>query len=215
MKHLAIIADGNRRWARNNGFPLKLGYSQGLVAIERSCEWAIENNVQYLSFYCFSTENWQRSEEEVNTLFDLADLYFGEKTWWYIKKNIRVVFAGRRDRFSLSFKEKIQNIEQATKAGSALTLIIYADYGGRDEVARAIASGATTEEQISRELAKISPEPDVILRTGGEKRLSNFMLWQAAYAELFFLDVLFPDLTSKVLDLVKSDYNNRKRNFGK
>ena len=215
MKHLAVIADGNRRWARQHNLPVELGYQQGLNVIERTCEWAIENEVAFLSFYCFSTENWQRPQEEIDAIFQLADTYFGYQVPWYVERKIRVIFAGRRDRFKESFVEKIKKAEKATECGNRLTLIIYVDYGGRDEIVRAIANGACTEQEINTALTVFSPNPDAILRTGGDKRLSNFMLWQAAYAELFFLDAHFQELDYNLLDEVKKDYKKRKRNFGK
>lgn len=215
MRHLAIIADGNRRWARQNNLPIEFGYQQGLNTIERVCEWAIEHEIAFLSFYCFSTENWKRPQKEIDMIFKLADSYFGHQVPWYIERKIRVVFAGRRDRFEDSFTEKIEKAEEATKNGDKLTLIIYIDYGGRDEIIRAVSGGARTESEIDVALTTLSPYPDVILRAGGEKRLSNFMLWQAAYAELFFLDVYFPQLDYSHLNEVEKDYKKRKRNFGR
>ena len=215
MRHLAIIADGNRRWARQNNLPIELGYQQGLNTIERVCEWAIEHQIAFLSFYCFSTENWKRPQKEIDMIFKLADSYFGYQVPWYVERKIRVVFAGRRDRFENSFTEKMEKAEEATKNGDKLTLIIYIDYGGRDEIIRAVSSGARTELEIDVALTALSPCPDVILRTGGEKRLSNFMLWQAAYAELFFLEVYFPELDYSYLNQVEEDYKKRKRNFGR
>ena len=215
MRHLAIIADGNRRWARQNNLPIELGYQQGLNTIERICEWAIEHQIAFLSFYCFSTENWKRPQKEIDMIFKLADSYFGYQVSWYVERKIRVVFAGRRDRFENSFTEKMEKAEEATKNGDKLTLIIYIDYGGRDEIIRAVSSGARTELEIDVALTALSPCPDVILRTGGEKRLSNFMLWQAAYAELFFLEVYFPELDYSYLNQVEEDYKKRKRNFGR
>lgn len=215
MNHLAIIADGNRRWAAQHGLPFEFGYQQGLTVIERTCDWAIQNNVKFLSFYCFSTENWSRPQEQVDSLFQLADNYFGNNVSWYVQRGIKVQFAGRRDRLKQSTTEKISHIEEATEKGEKLCLVIYIDYGGRDEIVRAIEAGARSELDIDQVLAKTAPYPDMILRTGGEKRLSNFMLWQAAYAELCFLDSYFPELDCKILDQVKEEYQSRKRNFGK
>ena len=215
MKHLAIIADGNRRWATQNNLPIELGYSQGLLAIERICEWGLKNNIGFLTFYCFSTENWGRKQEEIDIIFKLAQSYFEEKVYWYIEHNIRVLFSGRRERFCYDFIKEMETVEESTSKCDHLTLVICIDYGGRDEIIRAITAGAKTEEQITIELTKMAPCPDVILRTGGEYRLSNFMLWQAAYAELFFIKDFFPELTGKKLDTILTEYQQRNRNFGR
>ena len=215
MKHLAIIADGNRRWAQQNNLAIELGYAQGLVVIERTCEWALDNDIQYLSFYCFSTENWRRSNKEVNMLFDIAEEYFSTHINWYVERNIKVKFIGRRDRLRKGISTMIEKTELETAECKDLILCIYIDYGGRDEIVRAIEKGARTEEQLSAILTEAAPYPDAILRTGGEKRLSNFMLWQAAYAELIFIEDFFPSLSRKKLESILEEYKGRKRNFGK
>ena len=215
MKHLAIIADGNRRWAQQNNLAIELGYVQGLVVIERTCEWALDNYIQYLSFYCFSTENWRRSNKEVNMLFDIAEEYFSTHINWYVERNIKVKFIGRRDRLRKDISTMIEKTELETAECKDLILCIYIDYGGRDEIVRAIEKGARTEEQLSTVLTEVAPYPDAILRTGGEKRLSNFLLWQAAYAELIFIEDFFPSLSRKKLESILEEYKGRKRNFGK
>lgn len=214
LKHLAIIADGNRRWANANGLPINMGYVQGLTIIENCCDWAIKNTIPYITVYCFSTENWNRPKNEVDLLMDLARWYFEDRREWYVSANIKVRFSGRRDRFDDDFLNKIIKMEEATSCCTSLTLTICVDYGGRDEIARAVASGAKTEEEISAIISNNTPDPDVILRTGGEQRLSNFLLWQSAYAELFFSQVLFPALEYEDLDAVLCEYKCRKRNYG-
>lgn len=215
MKHLAIIADGNRRWAVENGLPKEAGHAQGLVAIERICEWAIENHIPYLTFYCFSTENWGRAQSEVDHIMDLARFYFADRHDWYVDMGIHVRFSGRRDRLAQDIVDKCDVLERDTANGSALTLTICSDYGGRDEIARAVQSGARTEDEITLALTSEIPEPDLILRTGGRHRLSNFMLWQAAYAELYFSETLFPDLGTDELNHILDSYEHTIRNFGK
>lgn len=215
MEHLAIIADGNRRWAKENNLPKATGYSQGLMVIENCCDWAIENNIKFLTIFCLSTENLKRTKEEIDLLMSLAHQYFDEQGDWYINKKIRVCFSGRKDRIDKELIRKSEILEQATKQGDALTLIICFDYGGRDEIVRAIASGAKTEEEISSFLTQKAPEPDVILRTGGQLRLSNFLIWQGAYSELFFLETYFPDLKNNDLTNLKVEYSTRKRNYGR
>lgn len=217
IKHIAIIADGNRRWAKEHNLPIHTGYAQGLVAIENCCEWAILKNIKYLTIYCFSTENWNRPEKEINILLELARQYFNEKLDWYIKSQIKVNFVGRKDRLAKASPElfkKLLEVAEKTSSASMLELNICIDYGGRDEIVRAVASGAKTEEQISAHLDIKAPDPDIIARTGGEMRLSNFLLWQAAYAELIFTPVYFPALNAETLDLFISEYSHRKRNFG-
>lgn len=146
---------------------------------------------------------------------ELARGYCSEKKQWYINMGIRVRFSGRRDRLSHDLVAGMESLEFATSKGSALDLMICVDYGGRDEIARAIDAGARTEAEITAAILVGRPEPDVILRTGGEQRLSNFFLWQAAYAELFFSDTLFPDLEWDELSDIEKMFRNRKRNFGR
>lgn len=215
MKHIALIADGNRRWAKENGLPWETGYLQGLTAIERCCDWAIDRNIEYLTIYCFSTENWGRPENEVNQLMDFARWYFSEKLDWYIASDICVKFAGRKDRLPADLIEKLGKVEKATENCKKLQLTICVDYGGRNEMVRAIASGARTEEEIAGALDVKAPDPDMIVRTGGEMRLSNFLLWQSAYAELLFVKDYFPALDYSMLDTFLNEFMNRKRNFGR
>lgn len=215
MRHLAIIADGNRRWATQNNLPAQLGYAQGLVCIECICEWAIHQGIPYITFYVFSTENWNRAEHEVDNLMGLARDYFVSASPWYIARNIRVQFSGRRDRMPLDIVDSMRSLENATALGTNLTLTICADYGGRDEIVRAVAAGATTDDEISKMLRRTFPDPDVILRTGGNHRLSNFLLWQSAYAELMFTDTLFPDLDADELNQLLKNFNCIQRNFGR
>ncbi len=214
MRHLAIICDGNRRWARANGLPPEAGHAQGLTAIERCCGWAIERGVYYLTVFCFSTENWRRSVGEVDAIMDLAREYFARQKGWYVQRGIRVRFRGRRDRVAGNLVEAMADMEAATAECETLMLNICVDYGGRDEIARAVEAGARTEEELDAALMW-APEPDVILRTGGQKRLSGFLLWQGAYSELVFSKVMFPALEAKELDRVAAEFERRTRNFGR
>lgn len=214
MRHLAIIADGNRRWAASQNLPKEAGHAQGLNVIEHCCEWAISRGVKMLTFYCFSTENWGRESGEVDQIMDLARWYFRERREWFVTRGIRVRFAGRRDRLAKDLVEDMETMEEETKQGDALTLTICADYGGRDAITRAVQHGARTEQELDVALTGEVPTPDAILRTGGEMRLSNFLLWQAAYAELFFSRTFFPALEDAELDEVLNEYGERKRNYG-
>mgnify|MGYP004566704765 FL=1 len=214
MRHLAIIADGNRRWAASQNLPKEAGHAQGLNVIEHCCEWAISRGVKMLTFYCFSTENWGRESGEVDQIMDLARWYFRERREWFVTRGIRVRFAGRRDRLAKDLVEDMETMEEETKQGDALTLTICADYGGRDAITRAVQHGARTEQELDVALTGEVPTPDAILRTGGEMRLSNFLLWQAAYAELFFSRTFFPALEDAELDEVLNEHGERKRNYG-
>lgn len=215
LTHLAIICDGNRRWAKANGLPPEAGHAQGLTAIERCCEWAVERGVPYLTMFCFSTENWGRAQAEVDHIMGLARWYFDQRRDWYIARGIQVRFAGRRDRLAEDIVASMTVMERDTAGGEALTLTICCDYGGRDEIARAVQAGARTEDEITAALTAGAPEPDAILRTGGEMRLSNFLLWQGAYAELFFTKTMFPGLEAAELDGVLEEFQRQKRNFGR
>ena len=146
---------------------------------------------------------------------ELANQYFDDKREWYFAKGIKVNFMGRRDRLPQEFVKKMGLLEAKTKDCQNLSLTICVDYGGRDEIARIIAMGAKTEQEINKIIFENTPAPDAIYRTGGERRLSNFMLWQAAYSELFFNETLFPELDSFELDRILKEYRDRKRNFGK
>ena len=215
MKHLAIIADGNRRWAASQNLPKEAGHAQGLNVIERCCEWAISRDVKMLTVYCFSTENWGRESGEVDQIMDLARWYFRERREWFVIRGIRVRFAGRRDRLAADLVKSMSVMEEETSGCNTLTLTICADYGGHDAIARAVQGGARTVRELDEALTAEIPTPDAILRTGGEMRLSNFLLWQAAYAELFFSSTFFPALEDTELDAVLDEYADRKRNFGK
>jgi undecaprenyl diphosphate synthase len=214
LTHLAIIADGNRRWAKSHGLPMLTGYMKGAATIESCCEWAIENAVQHLTVFCFSTENWSRPKNEVDLLMNIAYDYLISKRKWYVDKDIRVRFLGRRDRFNQDFINVINHMESSTGNCKSLTLTLCIDYGGRDEIARAIAAGAKTEEEITNMLCRELPEPDLIIRTGGFQRLSNFLLWQSAYSELYFTDTLFPALSAYEFQHAINRYYCTKRNFG-
>lgn len=215
MKHLAIIADGNRRWAKREGLPTEFGYVQGLVAIENLCMSAIEREIEYLSVFCFSTENWRRTAAEVDYLMGLARDYFLDKKQWYHDRGIKVVFRGKKDRMPPDVVESMLDVEQYTASCDRLTLHIMADYGGRQDIVEAVKNGAKTEEEITRYFLDLAPEPEAIVRTGGHRRLSNFMLWQAAYSELFFINTLFPDFGERELDEILNEYASVVINHGK
>lgn len=214
LNHLAIIADGNRRWAKKNNLPKAVGYQQALITVENCCEWAISKNIKYLTIFAFSSENWNRTAEDIDAFMTVGENYFLRESW-YLNKNIKIQFIGRKDKIKKEIIKNCYNLEEKSKNNTALTLNICLDYGGKYEIEQAIAAGAKTVKEIDNYFNQQNPEPDVILRTGGEKRLSNFLLWQSAYSELFFLDTLFPDLKEEEFNQIYEDFFKRNRTFGK
>lgn len=214
IKHIAIIPDGNRHWARANNLPNVAGYPQALTVIERCCYWAIENNISYLSFYCYSTENFERRpRDEYENFIKLFTEYYDNKLDFYVNSGIKVHFNGRKDRLPENIFEICDKVEQTTINGTNLTLIFCIDYGGRNEIVEAIAAGATTEQEINAYMNRIFPDPDIVIRTNNIRRVSNFMLWQISYSELFFLEPYFPDLTMEDLDAVIEEFNNKRERY--
>ena len=194
LKHVAVIADGNGRWAKRRGLNRSDGHEQGLHKVEDLIHWCVDLKIPVLSVYCFSWENWSRPKEEVDRLFLLANNYF-DRWREFLENNIRVVISGTNRRVPEDSLEKMQIIQKETKRCDGLTLNLCCNYSGRMEIVDAIANGARTEDEITRKLYHNLPEPDLIIRTGGFQRLSNFLLWQSAYSELYFTDTLFPDLS--------------------
>jgi len=218
---VGIIMDGNRRWARENNMSSEEGHLEGykaLVALLRDyAKLRDEYGVHHYIFYAFSSENWNRAEDEVSGLMKLFKkaLTEIEKETARIDESPAIRFIGDRSRFEASMQEEMKNIEERTKDNKG-TVALALSYGGRDEIVRAIKKNPeATEEGISSALDTAGiPDPDIIIRTGGEKRLSNFLLWQAAYSEFFFVDAYWPDFTSDTLiDCIK-EYNTRERRHG-
>lgn len=222
-RHVAIIMDGNGRWAQKWRLPRLLGHRKGVKTLEEAIENADAAGIKYLSVYAFSTENWKRSELEVKGLMFLFDRYIKKKVPPLKARHGRIRFAGRRDRFSASLLRTIEEAEQATINETGLQLIICVDYGGRQEIVDAvkkiIASGTSpdsvTEKMISEHMYLPDvPEPDLIIRTSGEERLSNFWLWTGAYSEFFFTDTLWPDFSKNDLEAALASYAGRQRRIG-
>lgn len=194
LTHVAVIADGNGRWAERRGLERSAGHEQGLNKVEDMMHWCVDMSIPVLSVYCFSWENWNRPKEEVDDLFALANQYF-ERYREFAENNIRVVISGTRERVPEESIEKMERIQRETAHCDGLTLNLCCNYSGRMEIVDAVAKGARTEEEITAALYQNLPEPDLIIRTGGFQRLSNFLLWQSAYAELYFTETLFPDFS--------------------
>ena len=216
--HIAIIMDGNGRWAKGKGLARLHGHKRGLEVAERIIDHSLSVGVKYLSLFVFSTENWKRPEREVSHLFSLADRYLShfEK---FCKDKVRVVVSGEREGLPDSLVKKIDYIERQTCNFDAICVNLCLNYGGQREIVEAVKKlnrqgKEITVEGILNNLYQPIPEPDIILRTGGQKRLSNYLLFQSAYSELFFTDTLWPDFTTQEYDAILAEYQSRTRNFG-
>ena len=227
LNHLAVIMDGNGRWAEQRGMPRWKGHEMGLQAVRRLTESACRRNIPVVSLFAFSSENWKRPEPEVRILFELFHYYLRHEREYLMQNGIRVSAFGRRDRIPETVLEALLETEALTKDCRRLHLRIALDYGARYEIAEAarrLAGEAVrrnflpeqiTEEWFSRSLSSEHLEdPDLIIRTAGEQRLSNFLLWQAAYAELYFCPKLWPDFDDSDLEAILSDFRARTRKFG-
>lgn len=213
LNHVAVIADGNGRWATMRNLPRSTGHEQGLYKIEDLMHWCVDLGIPVLSVYVFSLENWKRPKEEVDALGQLAEQYF-DRYQEFAENNIKVVISGVEDNFAQSTLEKIECIQRETAHCTGLILNLCANYSGRREIVDAIAKGARTEEEITVALYHQLPEPDLIIRTGGFQRLSNFLMWQSAYSELYFTETLFPDFSLGEFKHAIQKYLNTKRKFG-
>ncbi len=227
--HVAIIMDGNGRWAKRRGLPRVAGHKTGLESARVIIETAVEYGIDILTLFAFSTENWQRSSEEVHYLLEnLLVLAFENELEQLHKNNVQLLFVGDLDRLGSKLGEKLRIARELTASNSGLKLIIALSYSGKWDITQAMAKIANkvaraelgardiTEQVIAEYLSCASiPDPDLLIRTSGEQRLSNFMLWQLAYAELYFTDVLWPDFRRKEFISALELYKTRDRRFGK
>jgi undecaprenyl diphosphate synthase len=224
---VAIIMDGNGRWAEKRGMPRWKGHEAGIEAVRRAVRSAGEHGVSMLTLFAFSSENWKRPAREVHILFSLFRRYLEETRRELIDNGIRLSAIGRRDRLSASVRDALSATESATSTGDRLHLRLAIDYGARDEIARAarslaeaVARGSLHPEQIDEALLvrtlapEGAPDPDLIIRTAGERRLSNFLLWQSAYAEFHFSSTLWPDFAEADFEAALSDFQSRVRKYG-
>ena len=227
-QHVAIILDGNGRWAKKRMLPRNMGHVQGAKTVEQICEDADSIGIKYLTVYAFSTENWNRPEKEVNALMKLLRNYLVDCIKRANTNNMKVRVIGEKSRLSDDIRVKIQELEQATENNTGLNFTIAINYGSRDEMIRAIRkitkeceSGKIKTEDIDEKLFESYldtagiPDPDLVIRTSGEERVSNFLLWQLAYSEFYFTDVLWPDFDKKELIKAVEKYSSRDRRFGK
>ena len=225
-EHVAIIMDGNGRWAKKRLMPRTYGHSEGAKAIERTCENADELGIKYLTVYAFSTENWKRPKDEVDAIMDLFEKYLDEVRD-FIEENIRVRFIGDRTRLSENLQRKMASVEEDSKDFDSMTLVLAINYGGRDEICHAaktlaqqVKEGKLEPEDITMDMIERNlyteeiPPVDLVIRPSGEQRLSNFMIWQAAYAEFYYTNILWPDFKGSDLDKAVIAYSERNRRFG-
>ena len=220
IRHIAFIMDGNGRWAKKRGMPREYGHKFGAEAFKKVMRRCGDLGIEAATFYVFSTENWKRPKKEVDSIMKLLDEYLDECEIELVKNDVRFVFLGSKEPFSPSLREKMERIEANSRNNTQLVNMAL-NYGGRDEIVYAVnnllKSGKEqiTEEDLSDALYTAgSPELDMIVRTGGDLRISNFLLWQAAYAELYFTDKLWPDFKEKDVDEAVENFKNRKRRFG-
>lgn len=226
-EHVAIIMDGNGRWAKKRFLPRTAGHVQGSRTAEQICEDAYDLGIKYLTIYAFSTENWARPESEVSALMDLLRKYMKDSIERSSKNNMRVRVIGDISRLDDDLRESILRLEEATKNNTGLNFQVAINYGGRDEIVRAVrticeeaVSGKLSPQQIDEELISSHldtcgiPYPDLLIRTSGEYRTSNFLPWQLAYSEFYFTDVLWPDFNKEELKKAIEYYNSRDRRFG-
>ncbi len=226
-EHIAIILDGNGRWAKKRGMPRNFGHLQGAKNVEQICSDAYDLGVKYLTVYTFSTENWKRSVEEVNGIMNILRQYLNSFKTHVKREKLTVRVIGDRSRLDDDINELIDELWEMSKDHKGLTLTLALNYGGRDEITRAVRKladqvkeGALLPEQIdeaaiSKELdTYYMPDPDLLIRTSGELRLSNYLLWQLAYTEFYFTDVLWRDFDSKELEKAIEYYNGRDRRYG-
>lgn len=219
--HIAIIMDGNGRWAAARGLPRSAGHREGAQAVRRTLEAARDIGIKYLTLYAFSTENWTRPKEEINTLMQLLERTLDEYQKSAQKADYRVLVSGERDRLPAGILAKIDELVRSTASNKGLTVHLALNYGARQEIVHAVNQilkeglAEVTPQDISRRLYQPEiPEPDLIIRTSGEQRLSNFLLWQAAYSEFYFTSVLWPDFNKEELQKAVDAYRARKRRFG-
>lgn len=226
-EHVAIIMDGNGRWAKKRLLPRNAGHVQGARVVEQICEDAWNLGIKYLTIYAFSTENWSRSKEEVDGLMKLLDKYLKDCIKRSTKNNMRVRVLGDVTRLAPGLQRKIAELEEISAKNTGLNFQVALNYGGRDEILRAVrevaekaAKGGVSADEITPELfsgyldTKGIPDPDLLIRTSGEQRLSNFLLWQLAYTEFYFTDTLWPDFNKKELQKALDYYNKRDRRYG-
>lgn len=228
LEHLAIIMDGNRRWAKAKGLPAALGHKKGAETLKTIVRAAGDLGVRYLTLYAFSTENWQREKSEVDSLMSLLRQYLKSELKELQENNVRIMFIGERAMLDADIVEQMAKIEKETHKNDKLTLCIALSYGSRQEMMGAVRKIATLAQRGDINVSEIDdkmfsdmlytkdiPDPDLLIRTSGEQRVSNYLLWQIAYSELYFSPTPWPDFSKEELSKILVDFNNRERRYGK
>lgn len=228
LEHIAIIMDGNGRWAQRRGLPRAMGHKEGAKAVKKVVRAAGELGIKYLTLYAFSTENWQRPAAEVKTLMELLRQYLKNDLEELQENNVRIRFIGEREMLDKDIVDSMAKLESDTAVNTGMVLCIALSYGSRQEITAAVRKvavlvkrGDISETDIDIKMfsdmlyTKDIPDPDILVRTSGERRISNYLLWQAAYTELFFTDTLWPDFDKKNLEEVITEFNSRERRYGK
>lgn len=228
LQHMAIIMDGNGRWAAKRGLSRSLGHKKGAERVQEIARAAGEMGIKYLTLYAFSTENWQRSAEEVDALMGLLRQYLKSELSELQKNGVRIIFIGERDMLPADISEAMYRLEAETQNNDKMTLCIALSYGSRQEIVGAVRKiaalakrGDISPEEIDEKMfsdmlyTKGIPDPDLVVRTSGEQRVSNYLLWQLAYAEFYFSDVLWPDFDREELEKIVKNFQTRERRYGK
>jgi len=227
-KHIAIIMDGNGRWAKKRGLPKIIGHQQGVESVKNIVKSSIKFGVKYLTLYAFSTENWHRPKKEVKAIFGLLENFLDNQMRLFEKNNVKLSFIGERDKIWPKLREKMSHFENQTKNNDALSLNIALNYGGREEILSAVRNLVDMAKDGNMDSARIDekffstylytkniPDPDLLIRTSGEMRVSNFLLWQISYSEIYVTEKLWPDFREKDLELAIESYRKRERRYGK
>jgi len=219
-KHIAIIMDGNGRWAKERGLQRTAGHEEGAKVVREITTHCAKIGVKYLTLYAFSTENWSRPKLEVEFLMKLLEKYLKNELPIYLENNVKFKAIGDITKFSKSLQKRIEEVESKTENCTGLTQVLALNYGSRDEITRAVKKVVAknleiTEENINNNLDTVNiPDVDLLIRTSGEVRISNYLLWQSAYAEMFFTQTYWPEFNSSELDDIISDFHKRERRFG-
>jgi undecaprenyl diphosphate synthase len=220
LRCIGIILDGNRRWAKKRSLPTLIGHKEGALRLKDAARWTKARGIPNLAVFAFSTENWKRASEEVDYLMDLMREVVVTDARELIKEGMRIRIAGERDRLPLDLQTSIQDIEAESAGNDTFTLWVCISYGGRAEIVAGAVKAAESGEKITEESLRESmwtngmPDPDILIRTGGRHRISNFLLWQSAYSEIFFSETMWPDFSEKELDAIIATYLERERTFG-
>lgn len=228
VEHIAIIMDGNGRWAKRQGLPRSMGHKKGAEIVKEIAKAANEKGVKFLTLYAFSTENWGRPKDEVDTLMSLLRQYLKTDLTELKKNNIRIRFIGERNMLDADIVQNMHRLERETQDNTGMCLCLAISYGARQEILQAaqklaalVKNGDLSESDVDIQnfsamlYTHEMPDPDIVIRTSGEQRISNFLLWQAAYAEFFFTKTLWPDFSAQELDDIIEQFKSRERRYGK